>query len=61
MDLQGEQHLSLGRERVWELLNDPEILRQCIPGCQELEANRQGRLFGQGRAQDRAGQGDFCR
>ena len=38
MDLQGEHRLGLGREQVWELLNDPEILRQCIPGCQELEA-----------------------
>ena len=39
MDLKGEQHLALGRERVWDLLNDPEILRQCIPGCEELEAD----------------------
>jgi hypothetical protein len=25
------------RQKVWEALNDPEILRQCIPGCQSLE------------------------
>jgi hypothetical protein len=24
------------RERVYAALNDPEILRQCIPGCEEL-------------------------
>ena len=25
------------RAQVWAALNDPEILRQAIPGCQELE------------------------
>jgi hypothetical protein len=39
MDLKGEQELALDREQVWKLLNDPEVLRQCIPGCQELEKN----------------------
>ena len=24
------------RQKVWEALNDPDILRQCIPGCEEI-------------------------
>ena len=25
------------RERVWAALNDPEVLKQCIPGCQSID------------------------
>jgi uncharacterized protein len=25
------------RERVWAALNDPQVLKACIPGCEELE------------------------
>ena len=37
MDMQGEERISANRETVWAALNDPDILRQCIPGCQSLE------------------------
>jgi len=37
MDMGGEERIAAPREVVWEALNDPEILRQCIPGCQTLE------------------------
>ena len=37
MDISGEQHIAAPRERVWEALNDPEILRQCITGCDSME------------------------
>src|SRR5258706_4489765 len=37
MELTGEQFLPLPRERVWEALNDPEILRASVPGCESLE------------------------
>lgn len=37
MELKGEQHIPAPRQRVWEALNDPEVLKQCIPGCQTLE------------------------
>src|ERR1700677_1915329 len=37
MELTGEQTLQLPRERVWAALNDPEILRMCVPGCVSLE------------------------
>jgi uncharacterized protein len=36
MDMNGEYQIAAPRQRVWEALNDPEILRQCIPGCEEI-------------------------
>jgi carbon monoxide dehydrogenase subunit G len=37
MQMTGEQRISAPRAKVWAALNDPEVLRQCIPGCQSLE------------------------
>ena len=37
MELSGEQRIPASRERVWEALNDPEVLRRCIPGAESLE------------------------
>jgi uncharacterized protein len=37
MKMQGEVLLPADRDRVWAALNDPEVLKACIPGCQELE------------------------
>jgi len=37
MEMTGEQRIAAPRQRVWEALNDPEILKQCIPGCQSIE------------------------
>lgn len=37
MELTGEQTIPAPRERVWQALNDPEILKRCIPGCQEIQ------------------------
>ena len=37
MDMTGEYRLEAPRDRVWAALNDPEILKQSIPGCEELE------------------------
>ena len=36
MKMVGEQIIPAPRERVWAGLNDPEVLRQAIPGCQEM-------------------------
>src|SRR5216683_2029856 len=36
MDMSGEVRIAAPREAVWRALNDPEILRQCIPGCEEI-------------------------
>lgn len=37
MTMSGEVQLAAPREVVWEKLNDPEVLKACIPGCEELE------------------------
>jgi Uncharacterized conserved protein len=37
MEMVGEERIAAPRQKVWEALNDPEILRQCIPGCQSLD------------------------
>lgn len=37
MEMTGEQLIPLPQHAVWEALNDPEVLRQCIPGCQSVE------------------------
>lgn len=36
MEMTGEYRIPAPREKVWEALNDPEVLKKCIPGCQEL-------------------------
>jgi hypothetical protein len=36
MDMTGEQLIPLSQQRVWEALNDPEILKACIPGCESI-------------------------
>ena len=37
MDMSGEYRVSAPRDKVWAALNDPAILKQCIPGCESLE------------------------
>jgi carbon monoxide dehydrogenase subunit G len=37
MELTGETLIPAPRQRVWEALNDPEILRQSITGCESIE------------------------
>lgn len=37
MDMNGSHRIPAKRETVWEALNDPEVLRDCIPGCESLE------------------------
>ena len=37
MEMSGEQRIALSQQRVWEALNDPEILKSCIPGCESIE------------------------
>jgi carbon monoxide dehydrogenase subunit G len=36
MELTGEYRIPAPREAVWKALNDPEILRAAIPGCEDL-------------------------
>jgi uncharacterized protein len=37
MTMTGEIQLAASREAVWTKLNDPDVLKACIPGCEELE------------------------
>ena len=37
MQLSGQHELALDRNTVWQEINDYEMLKQCIPGCEKLE------------------------
>ena len=37
MKLVGSYKLNVEKEIVWKSLNDPNILKQCIPGCESFE------------------------
>lgn len=37
MDMQGSRQLAVTREQAWDALNDPEILKRCITGCEKFE------------------------
>ena len=37
MTMTGEATLPAARPKVWEMLNDPGVLKACIPGCESLE------------------------
>lgn len=36
MEMTGEFSIPAPREAVWQALNDPEVLKRCIPGCDEI-------------------------
>ena len=42
MTMSGEVELDASRETVWIKLNDPEVLKSCIAGCEELERTEDG-------------------
>ena len=35
--IEGEEKIAAPVQKVWEALNDPAVLKDCIPGCQSLE------------------------
>ncbi len=37
MEITGEYRISASRVQVWEALNDPDVLRACIPGLENLD------------------------
>ena len=39
MELKGSREIKAPRAAVWAALNDPEVLKACIPGCQEMEGD----------------------
>jgi carbon monoxide dehydrogenase subunit G len=36
MQMTDSQRIEASRDKVWEALNDPEVLKASIPGCEEL-------------------------
>lgn len=42
MQMTGEYRIPAPRQAVWDALNDPEILKQCIPGCEEMNRTDEG-------------------
>lgn len=39
MELKGARVLPAGRATAWALLNDSEVLKQCVPGCESMTAS----------------------
>jgi len=37
MDMQGHRQLGASQQQAWDALNDPVILKSCIPGCEKFE------------------------
>jgi carbon monoxide dehydrogenase subunit G len=44
MDMTGERLIPAPRQKVWDALNDPAILKACIPGCETLEKTADNEL-----------------
>ncbi len=43
--IDGSYTIAAPRERVYAMLRDPALLKQCIPGCQSLERQEDGRYL----------------
>lgn len=37
MEMQASRQLAVTQQQAWEALNDPEVLKTCIPGCDKVE------------------------
>ena len=37
MEMTGQQLVPLSQEKTWEALNDTQVLKDCVPGCETLE------------------------
>ena len=42
--IEGEERIAAPVDKVWAAINDPEVLRACIPGCESLEKTADDRL-----------------
>ena len=42
MDMTGSRIIAADRDTVWQALLDPEVLKACVPGCQELTGTVEG-------------------
>ena len=39
MEMQGSRDLAVTQQQAWDALNNPEVLKACIPGCEKVEAS----------------------
>ncbi len=39
MEMQGTRQLKVNQQQAWDALNNPEVLKACIPGCDRIEAS----------------------
>ena len=37
MEMQASRQLAVTQQQAWEALNDPEVLKSCVPGCDKVE------------------------
>lgn len=37
MEMNGEQRIPATQQQTWEGLNDPEVLKACVPGCDAID------------------------
>ena len=37
MEMQGNRVLAVTQQQAWDALNDPEVLKACVPGCERME------------------------
>lgn len=42
LNMDGEERIQAPIQKVWEALNDTQVLKDCIPGCQSLEKTDEG-------------------
>ena len=40
MDMQGQRQLGVTQQQAWDALNDPNVLKACIPGCERITATQ---------------------
>jgi hypothetical protein len=39
MEMTGEQLIQAPQQEVWDALNDPQVLKACVPGCESIDAS----------------------
>src|SRR3954466_5976521 len=37
MEMTGEQLIPASQQQTWEALNDPKMLKECVPGCESID------------------------
>lgn len=42
MEMEGRRAFAAGQQELWDALNDPELLKVCIPGCERFDIGEAG-------------------